>query len=71
MVPVVMEPRCRNVSDWQGVVGGKLGGRLYIDFTSDEPATFDTAVASLIEELKQMGVAPDLRIAVMSNLAEL
>ena len=36
MYPVVMEPRCRDPRSWTGIVGGKLGGKLYADFTDDE-----------------------------------
>ena len=35
MIPVVMEPRCRNTRTWVGTVGGKLGGILYIDYADD------------------------------------
>ena len=38
MIACVMEKECRNPNDWEGVVGGKLGGLLYIDLSDD--ATF-------------------------------
>ena len=31
MVPVVMEAGCRDTNGWTGVVGGKLGGRRFVD----------------------------------------
>ena len=36
MYPVVMEPRCKDTRRWTGVVAGKLGGKLYADFSSDD-----------------------------------
>ena len=35
MISVVMERGCRNPNDWSGTVGGKLGGMLYVDLSSD------------------------------------
>ena len=40
--PVVMEPRMRDTSNWTGIVSGKLGARLYSDFTAD--ANLESAV---------------------------
>ena len=36
MFPVVMEPRCKDPRSWIGIVGAKLGGKLYADFSSDD-----------------------------------
>ena len=36
MIPVVMERGCRNPGGWAGTVGGKLGGKLYVDLSSDD-----------------------------------
>lgn len=46
MIAVVMEPRCRNTSEWKGAVGGKLGPKLYIDLSEDGPA-FEAGTAAL------------------------
>ena len=54
MIAVVMEPRCRNTSQWCGVVGGKLGSKLYSDFTKDDDRSFENAFCSIIAELKQI-----------------
>ena len=43
-----MEPACRNSKQWAGVVGGKLGGKLYIDLSSD---VADTAFAYGVQRL--------------------
>ena len=45
MYPVVMEPRCKDTRNWPGIVGGKLGGKLYADFSSDE--LLESAVDSI------------------------
>jgi len=37
MIAIVMEPRMRNPGNWKGQVGGKLGGKLYIDLSEDGP----------------------------------
>ena len=52
MIPVVMEKRCRNPSDWAGTVGGKLGGKLYIDLSSDDSSAFDSGVKQLAAEIR-------------------
>ena len=36
MITVLMEPSCRDPRDWCGVVGGKLGGLLYADLSTDD-----------------------------------
>ena len=36
IIPVVMEPRCRNTNDWIGKVRSVLGGQLYVDYCLDE-----------------------------------
>jgi hypothetical protein len=58
MVPVVMEPRCLETSKWQGVVGGKLGGRLYCNLVQDKPEAFEVGIGTIDEALKQMEVHP-------------
>ena len=53
MLPVVMEPICLNTRSWSPKVGGKLGMKLYVDFSSDSPDQLDAAVTKLVE---QMGI---------------
>ena len=50
MIVVVMEKDCRNTNEWTGAVGGKLGGTLYIDLSSDDVATFDAKVKDISAE---------------------
>ena len=53
MIACVMEPQCRNPKDWEGVVGGKLGGLLYIDLSDD--ATLEDKVANeLVDEVNKV-----------------
>ena len=47
-----MEAGCRNPSAWAGTVGGKLGGKLYIDLSSDDDAAFDAGVQRLVGEIR-------------------
>ena len=48
-IPVVMEPGMRNPNDWgDGAASAMLGGMLYIDMCSDEPAAFEAAVRQLV-----------------------
>jgi len=54
MIAVVMEPRCRNTSQWKGVVGGKLGCKLYADFTNDDETSFESALCAILSELKNI-----------------
>ena len=44
MIACVMERQCKNPNEWEGVVGGKLGGLLYIDLSDD--ATLEDKVAN-------------------------
>ena len=53
MVTVVMEARCRNTREWDGPVGGYLGGRLYIDLTDDSAEAFAAGVRGLIEQIRK------------------
>lgn len=36
MIPVVMEPQCKDNSSWFGILAGHLRSKLYLNFTSDE-----------------------------------
>ena len=56
-VAVVMEANCRNPRDWKGVVGGKLGGLLYLDLSSDDESDFDSNVARLAAEIAKIAGA--------------
>ena len=51
MIPVVMEEGCRNSSERTGTVGGKLGGLLYFDLSSDG-VDFDKVVKRLADEIR-------------------
>ena len=51
MIACVMEKQCRNPNDWEGVVGGKLGGLLYIDL-SDDASLEDKVKNELAEEVR-------------------
>ena len=51
MIPVVMEEGCRNAGEWTGTVGGKLGGLLYFDLSSDGD-DFDKVVKRLADEIR-------------------
>ena len=54
MVAVVMEPRCLQTQSWQGVVGGKLGGRLFYDFVSDDDGALDEATRRVAMAVRQI-----------------
>lgn len=58
MISVVMERGCRNPSGWAGTVGGKLGGKLYIDLSSDDAAAFDAGVRLLVGEVRLLMAGP-------------
>jgi hypothetical protein len=51
MLSVVMEPSLRDPREWTGVVGGKLGGRLYVDLSQDGPQ-FDRGLERLLAEMR-------------------
>jgi len=57
MVAVVMEASSRNPREWKGVVGGKLGGLLYLDLSSDDESDFDSNVARLAAEIAKIAGA--------------
>ena len=52
MIPVVMERGCRNPGGWAGTVGGKLGGKLYVDLSSDDAPAFAKGVTHLVSEIR-------------------
>ena len=54
MIAVVMEPRCRNTSYWKGVVGGKLGCKLYADYSNDDNESFQNAFNMILTEIKNI-----------------
>lgn len=52
MIAVVMEPRMRDPTKWNGPVGMVLGGNLYIDLADDH--AFDDGVNKLIAAIRTM-----------------
>ena len=61
MIAVVMEPGCRSTSEWQGVVGLRLGASLYIDCSMDvRDDAFDAAVRSIVQEVTTRGAGGPL-----------
>lgn len=66
IIPVVMEPQCRDPTKWKGVVGGRLGGLLYVDCSTDE--LLNGSMPRLIAEISKAQsatgstVSPPLRI---------
>eukprot|EP00290_Baffinella_frigidus_P005559 CAMPEP_0180116170 /NCGR_PEP_ID=MMETSP0986-20121125/218_1 /TAXON_ID=697907 /ORGANISM="non described non described, Strain CCMP2293" /LENGTH=292 /DNA_ID=CAMNT_0022054911 /DNA_START=199 /DNA_END=1077 /DNA_ORIENTATION=- len=57
IIVLVMEPRCRTTADWDGVVGGKLGGKLFIDLSQDGPA-FEDGINRLVKEIRRAASRP-------------
>mmetsp|Transcript_34794 Transcript_34794/g.96078 ORF Transcript_34794/g.96078 Transcript_34794/m.96078 type:complete len:102 (-) Transcript_34794:344-649(-) len=56
MIAVVMDPACKDTSQWQGVVGLRLGSSLYVDLSMDENAPeFDANLQQLVGELRSLG----------------
>ncbi len=52
LIPVVMEPGMRDPREWgHGAASAMLGGMLYIDLCSDEPAAFNAAVQQLVASI--------------------
>ena len=63
MVPVVMEPRCLDTTKWTGVVGGKLGSKLYCNLSAgaeDAISDEEAAIESIVVALRSVGVIPSL-----------
>lgn len=52
MLAVVMEPSCHDTSSWTGAVGGKLGGKLFFDFSTDD--NFAAKARKLAQEVRLM-----------------
>ena len=55
MIAVVMEPACRDTSQWHGAVGLRLGSCLYVDLSMDaraNPRGFDAAMEGLVKEAR-------------------
>ena len=53
MIAVVMEPECRDTTQWHGAVGLRLGSCLYLDCSADAgSAAFNSGVDALIAEVR-------------------
>ena len=53
MIAVVMEPSCLNTAQWHGVVGLRLGQKLYVDLSRDGDA-FDRGLEHLEREIRSL-----------------
>ena len=53
ILPVVMEERCLDTRRWHGVVGLRLGSKLYLD-CSEEAGTegFETSLLQVVDEVR-------------------
>ena len=59
LIAVVMEPACRDPTQWQGAVGLRLGSTLYIDCSAEVgSAAFNAGVEALTAEVRKR-VQPD------------
>ena len=55
MIPVLMEKSLANQASWTGIVGGALGGKLYIDMTGHQnPAVFEANCEKLASEIRKI-----------------
>ena len=52
MIAVVMEERCCDTKSWQGTVGAKLAGTLYINLAHDGE-TFERGIDELVAHLQR------------------
>ena len=53
LVPVVMDPDCRDPKQWQGAVGAYLGNLLYVDLSMDAGQEgFEKAVDRIVQEIR-------------------
>jgi len=57
MLPVVMEAGMRDQSQWEGPLGGILGGQLFVDLSSGE--SLDGDVERLVREVRSRVPHPD------------
>jgi hypothetical protein len=53
IIPVVMEPRCRDQKRWIGLVGAKLRSQLCIDFCSDEAGRAEAVAADIVRMVRK------------------
>jgi hypothetical protein len=71
LIPVVMEPRCRDNTAWFGPVKAHLGAKLYVDFTSDDPGAAEAAADQIIREIRsQIPVLVQERLAPLIDKVE-
>ena len=54
MIAVVMEPSCLDTAQWQGVVGLRLGMKLYVDLSKDGES-FTEGLRQLEREIRALG----------------
>jgi hypothetical protein len=47
IIPIVMEPQCRDLRNWHGSLGATLANQMYIDFSDDDKLT--TCVEGILD----------------------
>jgi hypothetical protein len=53
VIPVVMDPRCKDSNAWTGAIGFKLGGQIYFDMSADGAVEDVRKLAQLSSFLKR------------------
>ena len=56
MIPVIMEPRCKDDKQWHGLVQSVLGGTMYVDYTRDD--NFDAVLESIVDKIVRIVTTP-------------
>ena len=69
MIAVVMEPGCLDTSQWEGPVGGKLGGHLYINLSSDDGFDWLRSLDRLATEVRTLwlGASKNVRVSAVAH----
>jgi hypothetical protein len=68
IIPVVMEPRCRDNTAWYGPVSAQLRSKLFVDFASDD--TLEAAADHIVREIRtHVSVLVQERVAMAIELS--
>ena len=60
LIPIVMEPECLQVKNWNGVLGSTLANLLYINYTEDDK--LDSCVREIMKRLNAKNLHDEVQL---------
>jgi len=60
LIPIVMEPGCLEIKNWNGVLGSTLSNLMYIDYTDDDK--LDNCVREILKRVNANNLKNDVKL---------